>query len=93
MKEEIKKVSEILDVNRTDKLFDSSIVSSQANSRKVYTVDSLRAAKVALGFGNLHVNTSRIKLNAIRMLGFMDNLRKVKQAVGRRIRNVKKYGR
>lgn len=91
MEKDLNEVKDILDLDRTNELFDSSIKSADSKSGKAYTKDSVKEAKVALGFGNLHINTAKIKTQILRMIGFKNNISQIKSNIERQIRNSKKY--
>ena len=86
-------IDQHLDLDRTNKLFDISIVKSGAEDVTPYDEKSLRASKLTLGFGNLHVNTAKTKVGILRLIGYQDNLKKIKDNVSRKLRNAKKYGK
>ena len=93
MKSKLTKLVDQLDTGRTNEIFDSMIVRSSINDRsKVLDESAVKQARVVIGSGNLHVNTSRAKMSAIRMVGFTDGMVKTKLAVQRKIRNARKYG-
>jgi hypothetical protein len=93
MKAKLDKLVDQLDTGRTNEIFDSMIVRSKINDRsKELGEDAVKQARVVIGSGNLHINTARAKMSAIRMVGYTDGLVKTKLAVQRKIRNVRKYG-
>ena len=91
MKEKIEKTLKVLDTDRTNKLFESSIKSSDAYSGKPYGENTLKAARMTVNFGNLHVNTARTKISVIRLLGYRDAISRIKRAVGRKIKRSRRY--
>jgi len=91
MDRELEKINDKLDLNRTDELFDSSIGKSEALSRGKYDKESLKAAKTCLGFGNLHVNTAKVKIATLKIIGYRDQVTRLKQNVDRKLRNSRKY--
>lgn len=92
MENSLKKIEEIMDTDRTNGLFDSSIKRSGALIGEEYTLDDLKKMKIVLGAGNLHVNTAKTKMGAIKLLGYRNSLDETKKAVERKIRNSRKYG-
>lgn len=75
-------------LDRTEKIFDTVIERTDLHTKdKVKTPDDLRKIQTVLKAGNLHVNSARIHLSAIRFVGYMDNMRKLKDAVQRRTRD------
>lgn len=87
------KLVDQLDTDRTNEIFDSMIIRSSINDRKNSLDEaSVKQARVVIGSGNLHVNTSRAKMSAIRMIGYTDGVAKTKRAVQRKLRNSNKYG-
>ena len=87
------KIKDVLDVNRTDELFDTSIIKSDSFSKTPYNDQNLKGAKMTLGFGNLHVNTAKAKMQAIKLLGFRNGVQGIKDSVSRKLRNKAKYGK
>ena len=92
MKEIVKDIVGKMDLDRTDKLFDASITSADSLSKEPYTEDSIKKQRLVIGFGNLHVNSAKVKLGAIRMNGYVDSTKSLKRAVDRKVRNAAKYG-
>lgn len=88
----VEKVVEVLDTDKTAHLFEVSIKKANALDAAPYTEDSLRAARMNINYGNLHVNTAKTKLSAIRLVGYQNSLSTTKKAVERKIRNQRKYG-
>lgn len=92
MKKNLTKLVEQLNTDRTDEIFDSMIVRSDINNKKnALDENAVKQARVVIGAGNLHVNTSRAKMTAIRMVGYTDSLTKTKLAIKRKLRNKAKY--
>jgi hypothetical protein len=93
IQEKLEEVDGKLDLNRTNKLFDTSIVKANAFSKEPYTVQSLKEARQVATFGNLHLNSAKAKVSVIRLMGYKDEMRSLKKNVSRKIRNAKKYGK
>lgn len=93
MTDTFQNIDEVMDVSRTNDLFDSSIKRSGANSDEKYSEADLKQMRTIIGFGNLHINTAKVKLGVARLRGYRDNVSKMKQSIDRKIRNKNKYGR
>lgn len=91
--ENLKQVDDKLNLDRTDKLFDSSISRSGSNDQSKYTDEDIKKQRLVIGFGNLHVNTAKLKVSVVRMRGYRDNVTNLKRAVDRKVRKERKYGR
>lgn len=92
IKDAVQELNKTLDVKRTDELFDASIKSADALAGRLYDENSLKAARMTVNFGNLHVNTAKTKLSAVRLIGYRNEANKLKQNIDRKIRNGRKYG-
>jgi hypothetical protein len=93
IQEKLEKVDDKLDLDRTNKLFDTSIIKADAFSKDKYTVQSLKEARQVATFGNLHLNSAKAKISVIRLMGYKNEIDNVKKSVSRKIRNAKKYGK
>lgn len=89
---DIKKIDDVMDLDRTDKLFSSSIDKAGSLTKGEYREEDIKKQRLVIGFGNLHVNTAKVKMSAVRLMGYRDNLAKLKQNIGRKVRNSRKYG-
>ncbi len=89
--DEIKKLGDQMNLDRTEGLFDASIKKAKALETAEYTPDDIKKSRLVIGFGNLHLNTARTKLSAIRFLGYQNNLKAIKDAVERKQRDSNKY--
>ena len=84
------RIIEKMDLERTDKLFDSLISRSKVHSEKPLGKQETTNARVVIASGNLHVSTARAKLTAIKLAGHLDESRQIKSAVERRVRDAYK---
>jgi hypothetical protein len=90
-KKNLKHIDSKLDLERTDKLFDASIAKANAFSKDPYTEKSLKEARAVSTFGNLHLNSAKVKVSVIRLIGYRDELNNLKNNVQKKIRGVRKY--
>lgn len=91
-REKVEKIEKHLDLDRTNDLFDVAITRSGAKkSNNEWNEEDLKKQKLLVGFGNLHINTAKAKITAIRMIGYVQGLVGVKKAVERKTRNKRKY--
>lgn len=89
----LEKVDELMDLDRTDELFNSSIKRSGSHDTEPYGEEDIKKQRLVVGFGNLHINTAKVKLGVARMKGYLDSTKSLKKAVDRKVRNNNKYGR
>lgn len=93
-KDQLQEIADRLDLTRTDKILETMIDRSDFyNKEKFDENGDIKKARLVVGAGNLHINTARAKLGALRMVGYQDNLGKLKATVQKRVRNERKYGR
>ena len=93
MNDDLKMVNEKLDINRTDQIFDSIIHRAKVNDRSApMNDDELKKVNAVIKAGNLHVNTAKTKVSVFRFIGYRDNQEKIKLAIDRKVRNMRKYG-
>ncbi len=85
-------MDDLMDLERTDKLFNSAIERSDSHSSVKYTEEDIKKQRVVIGFGNLHIGTAKVKLGMERMRGYRDSIRGIKQSIDRKVRNKNKYG-
>jgi len=90
MKKELRNVDKFLNIDRTDQLFNVAIKKADSLNTNLYDNHSIRANKLALGFGNLHINTAKTKIQAIRLIGYKDNSAGLIRSVKRKIRSSRK---
>lgn len=83
----VERIVEVLDVDRTNELFEAGITRSDALSTEQFNESNLKGFKAALGAGNLHVNTARAKMSAIRLVGYRDSLAAMKGAIKKKVRS------
>lgn len=86
-----KPLEESMDLTRTDELFNSSIKRAGSNEEGKYTEEDIKKQRVVIGFGNLHIKTAQTKISAIRLTGYRDNIKQLKNNVVRKYRNARKY--
>lgn len=90
-KHEGKKISDSMDLSKTEGIFDSLIVRSRINDKSLPFDDAeIKKAKAVIGAGNLHVSSARVKVGALRLVGYTDSLAKLKIAVERKSRNARR---
>lgn len=82
-----------MDLKKTEELFDKSIERGESLKGGSYTDKDIKNQRLVLGFGNLHINTAKVKMAAVRFLGYRDAMQKTKNAVERKVRNSRKYPR
>lgn len=90
MEKEIEKVEPYLDVERTNKLFDISIIRADANSTTPFDQKSLGDWKVMVSTGNLHLNTAKAKVQTLRLIGYRDNLQSMNRALKKKTYRARK---
>lgn len=87
MKDKLKEVADHMDLGRTEELFDITIRRADFKSKDPFNGDEdIRKAGLVVKMGNVHINTAKTKISAIRMIGYIDNTRKLTLAVKRRTR-------
>jgi len=82
----ISDVDAVMDVGRTNGLFDASINRAESLKKEPYTEEDIKKQRLVIGFGNLHINTAKTKLSAVRMFGYRNTQRLLKEAVQKKIR-------
>lgn len=88
---EFKDLAEQMDLSKTGDIFDSLIERSKVNNKGLPLDEAeIKKVKTVLGAGNLHVNAARVKVGALRLVGYRDNLSKLKIAIERKSRNARK---
>lgn len=90
MSDSLKQIEEVMNLERTDQLFDATIKSANALSGNPFTKESVKEMSVVVSSGKLHVSTANAKLNAVKMVGYINGIRSTKNAVDRRIRSIRR---
>jgi hypothetical protein len=85
-KENINDVSDVMDVNRTDELFDIAITRTEFKKPGSMDEMDIKKANIMIKVGNLHINTAKTKLGAIRIAGYLDNNRALTMKIKRKTR-------
>lgn len=93
-KENLQEVVKQMDLARTDALFDATLEKVKALDDTIpYDTElEVKKGRLAIAAGNIHVNSAKVKLGALRLLGYRDSLRKTKLAVQRKFRNEQRSG-
>ncbi len=87
MSKSLEEIEVKMDLERTDQLFSSAIKSAGALEGQRYTEDSLKQMRAVMGAGNLHINSAKVKLGAIRLMGYVAGVRATSNAVSRKVRD------
>lgn len=74
-KEHVEEITDVMDLERTDKLFDISIERTEFTKGGSMSADDIKKANIMVKIGNMHINTAKTKLGAIRIAGYLDNNR------------------
>lgn len=90
---DLNKIDDVMDLDRTNQLFDSAIRRADANGKEKYTEEDVKFQRLVTGFGNMHINSAKVKLSVVRMRGYQANTGALKKAVDRKVRNARKYPR
>lgn len=89
----LKSVRDTMDMDRTDGLFKTSIERAESLKKRAYSEKDVKTQNIVIKFGNLHVNTAKAKMSAVRLLGYKKSIEDTTRAVARKIRKAAKYGR
>lgn len=88
---EFKDLAGSMDLSRTGEIFDSLIHRSKIHDKALpFDEAEIKKAKAVLGAGNLHVNSARVKIGALRLVGYRENLGRLQAAIERKSRNARK---
>ena len=94
IEKQLSDVAEKMDLERTNELFDITIARADFKSKEPFKDDNdIKKARVVVQMGNIHINTAKTKMSAIRLIGYQNNLSQLKNAVQRKVRNARKYGK
>ena len=83
-------INQSMDLSRTNQLFDAAIHSGDSLSGKPYNEEAVKAQRIVLGFGNLHVKSAQTKLSAIRLTGYRNELNNLRHNVQKKVRQMVK---
>lgn len=85
---EFAEASEALDLDRTGTMFDSLIIRAGVNeTSKLFDAEEQKKTRLALAAGNLHAKTAQIKLGAIRLAGYVENKKKLREAIQNKVKD------
>ncbi len=93
MEDEFKDIAKKLDLQRTDELFDITITRADYKTKKLFTDDDVKIARLVIQAGNLHVNSAKVKLGALRLVGYRDTSKQLEKTIAKKARNARKYAR
>lgn len=94
IEKQLSDVADKMDLERTGELFDITIARADFKSKELFKDDNdIKKARVVVQMGNIHINTAKTKMSAIRLIGYQNNLSQLKHAVQRKVRNSRKYGK
>lgn len=86
-----KEIADKMNLDRTDAVFDALVKRSKITDTSLPLDEmGIKQTRAVISSGNLHVATARAKLSALKIVGYRDNMDKLKHAVEARVRRARK---
>lgn len=87
-----KEIADKMNLTTTENVFEALVHRSKITDRSVpFDEIAIKQSRAVIAGGNLHVATARAKMSALKIVGYHDNLEKLKMSVQKKSRNARKY--
>lgn len=83
----LEKIDKVLDVDRTNEIFESSIDRSDAHSKEKFNDNSLKSFRAVISAGNLHKNTAVAKVSVNRLIGYRKEINNTHGNIKKKLKN------